>query len=318
MVQLLLLSLQSCLNPNGPDRSFVGSPVEIYLENCVFSRASGFFGHGGVIFFDTYYANLSVIETTFYSCHVYGDSHCGAVYFQCPGGQAYFYRVCANNCSAESTTHFCYSNTGDNNAFHMCSVTRCSPELRGYFPIFCWGGKQSIKSTNISKCSVYQESGIRLYQCPFLEILHSTFFSNRALSHMCIYITGTQYPTSIKYSNIIDNDSPAANSVVHVGSGSLTIQYSVFQSNKDLLLQGAEPIVVIDSVISHPSSQIGVISQSKNVTFKTTASMNIIHYDTYRCRGAQIPTKQHSYNEVLYKRKINVSLQAFMVIALIH
>jgi len=319
MNNLYLLSLQSCLNPNGPDRSFCQDPIEIHLRNCVFSRASSFYGCGGVIFFDTYFANISIIESTFFSCHVCGDLHGGAIYFQCPGGQAYFNKVCASNCSASGSAHFCYTYTANeyNNAYHLCTISQCSTDLFGNFPVFCYCGKQSIKSTNVSKCSVIQESGFRLYQCPFLEILHSTFYSNRALSNMCIYITGTQSPMSLKYSNVIDNDSPAVNSVIFVGSGTLTIQYSIFQKNKDLLFYGVEQITVLDSVISH-SSQIGVIVQSKNVSFKTTASLNIIHYNTNWCRVAQTPTKQNTYNEVIYKSKISFKLQAFLVISLIN
>jgi len=272
-------------------RSYVNSNIDV--SNCFFSRLLTYSEDGGVIYVSVSSCSMNLNYSMFYNCvcSLWG----GAICFNSTNSNLKM--ICANSCSA-SLYHFAYLEASNMNQMEYLSITNCSHNTSGYYPIRIVNGYQRVDNTNSSMNNAFYCSCIGVWLSSSFTSSHCTFSNNIVNQSLCIgfwYYSGTML-----FVNIINNNSPA-HGVIHFDKGSMKFHYCIFYKNQNILLNlYIGSLELSHCFISHEGSfSIGTATFSSNnnsLTFIMTYQIQF--FNSHHC-NADIPLLQRSMERTL-------------------
>ena len=265
-------------------RSDVDKNIDI--SNCFFSRSSSYSGSGGVIYVNGGSYSMNVNYSMFYNCVC--SSHGGAIYFY--SSNSCLRMICANSCSA-SERFFATLRALEGNHVDYLSVSNCSRNTSGGYPILFFAGNQGVDNTNSSMNNAYQNSGISINYPSSFNSSHCTFSNNMALNSMCISFESDSGTISMLFANIVHNNSPYLGVVFASGAGLRKMMYCILHNNHDYLfcVWGSVTFELSHSFISHSGlfSTYGAVSTT-NSSFTNRITYQLQFFESYYC-NAQLP-----------------------------
>ena len=259
----------------------------INISDCFFSRNSIYSGYGGIIHISVTPCTMNINYSMFYNCICSFDG--GAIIFS--STNSYLRMICVNRCLASSWYHFAWIKASQANHVEYLSITNCSHTTSGYYPIGFDNGNQRVDNTNISMNNAYQGSGIHIFSPSLFTSSHCTFSNNKVIQSICILLHSISGIISMSHANIVHNNSPADNGVVHVyGVGTRQMKYCIFQNNQNYLFcVYSGSLEVSHSFIDHsgPFSRSRAVSTTNNsLTKRITYQMQF--FNSLHC-NADIP-----------------------------
>jgi len=239
-----------------------------------------------------------VVERTAFSYCQTGSLPGGGIYYCSYEGGLILNKVCAFKCYSETSSgQFLYYQVSNDEPFliEICSVSECSPMgIPGnrHSPLYINSGNCSINNLNTSKCFVYQYSSFYMYNSKNFTISYSSFLSNYASYARSMYLqfSAVSMMAWIRFTNIINNNSPLANTgVVQIATGSVNISRCLFFGNQDILFYGTNcHMTVKESYIYHSGVIFNISTYTSaslitTSTSKYTETIPVTHFSTHQC-----------------------------------
>jgi len=216
----LVIVCQECLKESEDNiRSYDIVASHFQINNCIFKRNLLFDGHGGILYVDARYSNLSIFDCSFYNCGVCGSYWGGAIY----GNAKYctLLRCCASTCHSISACHFAFIVT-DNIIFYNLSLICNSSFLvyANYDPIYLQYGTHNVENINLSRNRAQMVCGID-YSYQMLTIMQFSSIEHGICTDTFIYFCkGTK--NILQYTNIIKNNQTSSGSGIYSAYDSYT------------------------------------------------------------------------------------------------
>jgi len=306
----LVIVCQECLKESEDNiRSYDIVTSHFQIEKCIFKRNLFFDGHGGILYVDARYSNLSVFDCSFYNCGVSGSYWGGAIY----GSAKYctLLRCCASTCHSVSGCHFAFIVTDNIIFYNLSSICNSSFLVyANYDPIYLQHGTHYVENINLSRNRAQIVSGIDHSFQISTTMKFSSIEDSVSTDIFVYYYQGTL--NILSFSNIVNNTQTSIGSGIYSLQGSNTIiQYCIFQNNIGALfaIQGSSTQILEHSIIWHPSSSnIGFFGSSYNISFK--------EHPTYSIESPCFPfneTSYPTYNYQFYPRTREILILNFLM-----
>jgi len=250
----------------------------ISISHCSFSRSLSYSGNGGVIYVSGGSFCLSVSHLMFYNCVC--SSQGGAIYFDSTNSSLRM--ICAFRCSSYNS-RFSFLKASLENQVEYISVSNCSHDPSGFYPIYLSLGIQRVDYTNSSMNSARYYSGIGINSPAAFTSSHCTFSNNKASDGICVYFEHNS--GSMSSANIVHNNCPSSShGVVHV-FGAYIMSYCIFQGNQNLLFYiYSGSLSISNSFIDHS----GFTSTGVNNSLTNTKTYQLQYFSSHYC-NADIP-----------------------------
>ena len=264
---------------------------DFYIIYCFFFLISSFNGNGGVISQINIQCYCLIEECIFNECSVISGYNGGAIYFKCINGEIALNKICAFKCFADNNNwneggQFSYLSTksNSNNIGFYISYIYCA-----YFisltsnSILIEEGNQIYKNINSSNNKGYRNYGIHFTKSITLNLLYSNFIENTG-HHSCLYFSNSNSILNLNYLNIIKNDSPYDQGIIH-SNNKLNIYDTNFKLNKDILFyfQTIGSLIVFNSFINHSSTIFFGNVTLININYNLENKIIINFYSTFNC-----------------------------------
>ena len=292
-----------CINETiDQGRSYVECNIDI--SDCYFSRFSVFSGddgRGGVIYVSGGSYSMSVNCSMFYNCICSSDG--GAIRFS-SNSNSYLRMICANRCSCGDSKegHFAYIRAYQMNHIEYLSVSYCSNITSGNCPLYWESGNQKGDNTNISLNNAYMYAGIYVPSTALFTSSHCTYSNNKAYHSICIRLSFNS--GTMSSANIIHNNSPLGNGVIHNQGLGKKLMYCIFYNNQNYLFYvSSGSLEVSHCFIDHSPSSISyetAVSTSTNNTFTKRITYQIQFFKSLHC-NADVPLPMRTHDSTLMK-----------------
>ena len=268
------------------------SQMNINISHCFFLRTLTLSSYGGVIYVNGGFYSMNVNYSMFYNCS--SSLNGGAICFDSINSNLRM--ICGNRCScgASKNGNFALLIASQTNQVEYISISFCSYNMDGSYPICFESGNQRVDNTNSSMNNGYKYSGIGIFTpSSFTSILCT--FSNNKVSYICIYFSSITDTITLSYANILHNNSPSGNGVIYAdGEGLKKMIYCIFQNNSNFLFcirQGS--LEVSHSFIDHSSSSFYTsitVSTANNLSFTKGITYQMQFFSSYHC-NTDIPAR---------------------------
>jgi len=276
-----------CVDENiSQGRSYDG--VDCNISDCVFIRMEEYLDKGGVIYAQSSSVKVFISNSMFYNCM--SSRNGGAICFD-TCDQFALKTTCISNCKTGDSYsgHFAYLRVYNENSLEFCSITSCSTDTLGMYPVFLYLGDQKILHLNFSLNNARMGSSFRSYNPNTFLSNYCTFSNNNASESICIsfYNSYGSFLVSvpIQYSNIVNNNSPSLGLILSYDV-SVTFKYCIFDQNHDVLFYSQiKSISLMDCYVSHLGilTSFEPISSSINNSFTKIQTNHIQYFQSYFC-----------------------------------
>lgn len=242
--------------------------------------------------------NMLIGSSVFHSC--FSSGHGGGIYFNCAAGSSVLYNVCGYNCYSTLTSvsdgQLARMSTGttSKNFLHYVSVRSCplSEGSNRYNPVSILQGYQQVNNNNFTKNKCVRISSFQSVSSNTFNSVYCTIVGNSVTDGQ-ILNCHSGVSRVLQYSNFINNTSPNAGVIFIWESAALTIEFSVFSGNSNILFYvGSGSLTVRHSFIKHTSTLKSGSLVTSNITALTSTYL-IHHYATNMCETPYYPTSTY-------------------------
>lgn len=294
------------ISPNENINNTIVFNNNFYILFCFFSNLIVSNANGGAIQCSNVESKVLIEFSSFYKCVVNNGYNGGAIYYNCPNGQNNLNKVCASNCETFSSTwyeggHFIYS-LSNNNYLHQLlytSLTECSKSSKSYCCSYVLlNGNQNFKNSNSSFNFAYVQSGGHFRSSNPTFVYYSIYSNNKDDYSMLLFSNCLE--SFVKFSNIISNESPLGQGVIHSYFNLINFDNCYFMNNNNFLfyLNLNGQININNCFINHSINSLsnnGPITLGTFITYNLFKTLNLNLFSTELCKNIQYSKLEKNY-----------------------
>ena len=285
LINFFLFSCTDSKNLLTNERSY-NPTISIFISNCYFTRSIFFSGNGGIIYINELNINLIVEFSIFFKCSCTGGG--GSIYYFCQltYSSIYLTKICANECLCGSGNSGAFSlmlvnnDINNNISISYLSISKCANNGLGWRSIYSQYGNQNFNFINSSNNNCYSTSGIIYAHPKKLISKFSSFKYNNSNKDIILDLNGGSNNLNLLFLNIISNNSPNGNGIIHVASGNYLISNSIFYNNSLILYSLNSGSLILENNLIHHNFLNSLISG--NVQTALNNSILTTFFDTYK------------------------------------
>ena len=253
------------------------------IENSFFTRINTINGNGGIILINSGEINLNLENCIYFLCSC--DSEGGVIYFL--GNNVKLIKICVSNCFSLWNFQFSFIQTNLNGIYHLLSINNCYNNTKGYWCFNLEKGNISLSNINSSQNINFVGSSISILDPIKLNSIFCTIIDNYVSSHTIIYLRGNKN-NYLSYYNIINNNSPRGNGIIHLFEGQFILNNSFLLNNKDTLFFSDDLLEIYNCKIIQNQNYIfngNFLTSQIEINYYFKNTFFIIHYFTKYCNN---------------------------------